>query len=235
MPKDYAPRKVARKARRNTGRGKQQANTARFSGASFGGGLFCGAALMLGLIYGPTLWPALSSTGTAESSSAAVPRPELKYEFMNRLPTEEVVTNVTPYRAPPEATVEQASDTRLAVTKTATAAAKTETAAAETATAAAETATAAAKTATVVPDKSDRAPLHLLQAASFRDKDEANALRATLLLEGMNVSVSEAARADGAWHRVMVGPFATERDLESALTQLRARDIPAMRVAMPPG
>ena len=214
MPKDYAPRKVARKARRNTGRGKQQANTARFSGASFGGGLFCGAALVLGLIYGPTLWPALSSTGTAESSSAAAPRPELKYEFMNRLPTEEVVTNVTPYRAPPEATVEQAGDTRLAV---------------------AETATAATKTATAASDKNDRVPMHLLQAASFRDKDEANALRATLLLEGMNASVSEVARSDGAWHRVMVGPFATERDLESTLTQLRTRDIPAMRVATPSG
>ena len=221
MPKDYAPRKAARKARRNTGRGKQQANAARFSGSSFGGGLFCGVALMLGLIYGPTLWSALPSTGTTESSSVAAPRPELKYEFMNRLPTEEVVTNVTPYRAPPEATVEQAGDTRLAV--------------AETATAATKTATDAAETATAAPDKSDRAPMHLLQAASFRDKDEANALRAMLLLEGMNVSVSEVARADGSWHRVMVGPFATERDLESALTQLRTRDIPAMRVAMPSG
>lgn len=230
MPKDYAPRtprKAASKAQRNTGRGKQQANALRFSGASFGGGLFCGAALVLGLIYGPTLWPALFSAGTVESSSAAAPRPELKYEFMHRLPTEEVVTNVTPYRAPPEATVEQASDTRLAVAKTATAADRTATAAAQTAT--------AVKAAATASDKSDEAPLHLLQAASFRDKDEANAMRATLLLEGMNASVSEAARADGAWHRVMVGPFATERDLESALTQLRARDIPAMRVAMPNG
>ena len=71
--------------------------------------------------------------------------------------------------------------------------------------------------------------VYLLQAASFLRENDAHAMRAELLLEGMEANVSEVPRAaGGAWHRVLVGPFADRVEMRRALTQLRAKDIPAL-------
>lgn len=73
------------------------------------------------------------------------------------------------------------------------------------------------------------AHVYLLQAGSFLRSDDAEAMRAELLLEGMQATVSVVPRAGGrTWHRVLVGPFADRADMTRALTALRGKDIPAL-------
>lgn len=208
--------------------GGTQAAVSRFSGQSFVGGLVCGAATVLAFMYGPGLW---SGTTDDDSLVGVAERQSVTYEFMNRLPTAEVVTNVTPFEPPPPeaANEEQATPSAEPAPAAATLAAG-DAEPAETGRKAVSVESAASEES----GASERAAsTYLLQAASFRDKDDANAMRATLLLEGMNAAVNEAPNADGAWYRVVVGPFTSEGDLERTLTQLRTRDIPAVRV--PPG
>ena len=220
MPRDYAPRKATQSKKRS---GNRQADTPRFSGRSFGGGMFCGAAVVLGLIYGPSLRPASFGAATTEPPSATTTPSPPSFEFLELLPAAEVVTNVTPYEPPlPEASVEQTSDAQSAPARTV-------------ADASAASKPAAAKAETAERAESKSPTIYLLQAASFRNKDDADAMRAALLLEGLNASLDEVRRADGALHRVMVGPFASERAMERTLTQLRAKDIPAMRAQLPSG
>lgn len=58
---------------------------------------------------------------------------------------------------------------------------------------------------------------YLLQAGSFRSAAEADKLRATLLLQGLNVQTSKVTSQNGSvWHRVMVGPFTSRSKLNSA-------------------
>ena len=76
---------------------------------------------------------------------------------------------------------------------------------------------------------------YLLQAASFRSRDEADALRAELLLDGMMATVNAASSPGGvAWHRVMVGPFSTKVEMERTLTTLRSKNIAALPLASTP-
>lgn len=58
---------------------------------------------------------------------------------------------------------------------------------------------------------------YLLQAGSFRAAEDAEHLRAELILQGMTVFTKEVEQASGTWHRVLVGPF------ESELNMTRAR------------
>lgn len=76
---------------------------------------------------------------------------------------------------------------------------------------------------------SEESHVYLLQAASFLRNDDAEAMRAELLLEGMQAKVSVVPRAGGrTWHRVLVGPFPDRTEMRRALTKLRDRDIPAL-------
>ncbi|MFD1216926.1 SPOR domain-containing protein [Microbulbifer celer] len=49
--------------------------------------------------------------------------------------------------------------------------------------------------------------VYILQAASFRDKTEAERLRAQLMLANLDVKVETASDSRGTWHRVLVGPY----------------------------
>ena len=53
-------------------------------------------------------------------------------------------------------------------------------------------------------------------------------MRAELLLKGMTAAVSA---AGVAWHRVMVGPFPNQAEMERTLTRLRSKDISALPIA----
>ncbi|PAU53028.1 SPOR domain-containing protein [Pseudomonas indica] len=61
-----------------------------------------------------------------------------------------------------------------------------------------------------------------LQAGSFRRKDDAEAVRAQIILLGQNVKVESGTVRDETWHRVMVGPFANREQLNSAQKELSA-------------
>ena len=179
-----------------------------FSAKSFAGGALFGVALTLALIYVPGLIPAVGGETPAAGGGDPAKPPALTYEFMHLLPNEEVVTGVTPFAEPDvDPPAAEAKDIPAAAAP-ANLEAPTELAAAS-------------------PPKE-----YLLQAASFRSRDEADALRAELLLDGMTAAVSAVSSTGGvAWHRVMVGPFATKVEMERTLTTLRSKDIAALPVA----
>ncbi|SEC98985.1 SPOR domain-containing protein [Pseudomonas anguilliseptica] len=61
-----------------------------------------------------------------------------------------------------------------------------------------------------------------LQAGSFRRKDDADSLRAQIILLGQNVKVESGTVREETWHRVLVGPFATREQLGQAQKSLAA-------------
>lgn len=66
---------------------------------------------------------------------------------------------------------------------------------------------------------------YFLQAAAFRTQEEADRLRASLLLMDLPTSTEPVELANGRWIRVTVGPFATPVAANRAVTALRSRDI----------
>lgn len=208
MPKDYASRKASGKQRGGTARAL--AGLRGFSARSFGGGALFGAALTLALIHGPGLIPAVGGGAQADVAGDPAKPPALTYEFMDLLPNEEVVTGVTPFAEPDiNAPSVGAEETPAAVAATDLA--------------------APVELAADSPGKE-----YLLQAASFRSRDEADTLRAELLLDGMTAAVSAVSSTGGAWHRVVVGPFSTKVEMERTLTTLRSKDLAALPVAHTP-
>jgi len=81
--------------------------------------------------------------------------------------------------------------------------------------------------ATEKPDH-DKEKEYFLQAASFRFQRDADELRASLILVGLNASTTEISVNEKLWYRVIVGPFKTKRETQRAITQLRERNIPAI-------
>jgi hypothetical protein len=73
----------------------------------------------------------------------------------------------------------------------------------------------------------------LLQAASFRSRDDAERLRAALLLMDLPATTSSITLNNGAWYRVTVGPFDSRVKAERALTRLREKDIAAIWTKRP--
>lgn len=75
---------------------------------------------------------------------------------------------------------------------------------------------------------------YVLQAAQFLREEDARVMQAELMLDGFPVSIATRPRdLGGAWHRVLVGPYAAEPDAQQALAQLLDRDIPAQILARP--
>ena len=195
-------------AKKRTTGGRQGTGGSGFSTRTFGAGTLFGGALTLALIYGPALVPAFVGKTQAQAPTVQPTQPKLTYEFMNLLPNEEVVTDVTPFVAPADtpATDVAASSGRER-----------------------SPATPSVRTAS---ERAGSAKEYLLQAASFRNRDEADAMRAELLLDGMTAVVSAVSSPAGvAWHRVMVGPFPNQAEMERTLTRLRSKDISALPIA----
>lgn len=78
----------------------------------------------------------------------------------------------------------------------------------------------------VVPDNSASATpeteetVYGLQVASFRSTDDADALRAELILLNLDVEISTVNNQGMLWHRVMVGPFLSRTARASAMDTL---------------
>ena len=64
-----------------------------------------------------------------------------------------------------------------------------------------------------------------LQAASFRTQEEADKLRAALLLMDLPAATAPVELATGRWIRVTVGPFYSALQANRAMTELRSRSI----------
>ena len=70
-----------------------------------------------------------------------------------------------------------------------------------------------------------------VQVGSFREKKEADRLRAELALGGFETSIRTATTATGTWHRVTLGPFRGREAAEAAKARVRtARGIDAQIV-----
>ena len=61
-----------------------------------------------------------------------------------------------------------------------------------------------------------------LQAGSFRKREDADKVRAQILLLGQNVQVESGKVREETWHRVLVGPYASREQLAGAQKQLAA-------------
>ncbi|WP_019218251.1 SPOR domain-containing protein [Legionella tunisiensis] len=57
---------------------------------------------------------------------------------------------------------------------------------------------------------------YLLQLASFKNKQEAERLKAALTLKGFDVHVAMSSQQQGNWFRVILGPFHSRGDAEKA-------------------
>ena len=68
----------------------------------------------------------------------------------------------------------------------------------------------------------------MIQAASFRDKLDADQLRAQLLLQDMPAVTSVTDASGSTWHRVVVGPFPRKVEANRAMTALREQNLSPM-------
>lgn len=59
-----------------------------------------------------------------------------------------------------------------------------------------------------------------LQAGSFRNKNDADKLRAQIILLGQNVQIESGKVREETWHRVLVGPYGSREQLAAAQKQL---------------
>jgi len=233
MPTDYAPRQKRPPPKGAVGK---QIPALR----SFGAGAACGIALTLALVYLPTMLSSDEPPADDAVEEAIAAAPSLTYEFMDRLPNEEVVTNVTPYEPPAEveAVAEQAGEAAEqddAPPKSAESLAKTHDSSdtraedAEPIEPAAPLLASAQRGAPPKPAASETPSRqeYLLRTTSFDSRDEADALRARLILEGLAVAVKvvDGDGPEGLSHRVVVGPFPNQLAMQETRTALRGEGI----------
>lgn len=67
--------------------------------------------------------------------------------------------------------------------------------------------------------------VYLLQAGSFRQREDADRRRAELLLLGLEPRVEEADSDNGRWYRVYLGPFNSHPDMTRARSLTAGQDI----------
>ena len=89
---------------------------------------------------------------------------------------------------------------------------------------------------TLTPGGSVRPSAYVVQAGSFRQQDDANRLRARLMLTGMTSDIRINAQDDEGevWHRVVLGPFGSKGDAEQAMASLRQHDLSPTLLTAPP-
>ena len=77
---------------------------------------------------------------------------------------------------------------------------------------------------------------YLVQAGSFREQDEADRLRARLMLTGMGTDIRIDTRdsEDDVWHRVVIGPFNSKQDAERTVASLKQQDVSPIMLEVPP-
>ena len=69
------------------------------------------------------------------------------------------------------------------------------------------------------------AEVFLLQAGSFRQREDADRRRAELLLLGLEPRVEETTSDNGRWFRVYLGPFSSHAAMSKARGLTAAQDI----------
>ncbi len=73
----------------------------------------------------------------------------------------------------------------------------------------------------------------ILQVGSFQSADEADSLKAQLAFLGLKATIKSAVVSDETWHRVQLGPFASETKLSRAKNLLIENEIKYMQRSLP--
>jgi cell division protein FtsN len=74
--------------------------------------------------------------------------------------------------------------------------------------------------------RADKKEVYVLQAGSFRRFEEADTLKASLALIGIQATIqSVAINGEDTWYRVRIGPYSDFSQLRQARSQLRKNDI----------
>ena len=81
-----------------------------------------------------------------------------------------------------------------------------------------------------VPDAPQALPVQAfhIQAASFRREEDAEQLRARLMLQALPAVTARVEIDSGAWHRVTVGPIESAEEAKRIMNLLREQDLSAM-------
>jgi hypothetical protein len=83
------------------------------------------------------------------------------------------------------------------------------------------------------PQKITQTMEYLLQAVSFRKAEDAERLRARLLLSGMEAFTERTSVNGSVWYRVLVGPFPNKTELNRAQTKLREQNLNPLPITRP--
>ena len=75
---------------------------------------------------------------------------------------------------------------------------------------------------------------YVLQAGSFKNKKEAEKLKASLALLGFEAHIQSVTVNSIPWHRVRVGPYGQSHDLYDKIDQLRQNNINAIPMELKP-
>jgi len=78
----------------------------------------------------------------------------------------------------------------------------------------------------------DVAKRYILQAGSFRSRQDAEKLKATVALLGLEASINQVSIDKERWHRVRIGPVNNRRDLNQNLNLLHRNNINAMAMEL---
>lgn len=73
---------------------------------------------------------------------------------------------------------------------------------------------------------------YILQAGSFRNYDDANTLKASLTLLGMEPSIQSVNINSESWHRVRIGPFNSAKNLHEVRSALQKNNIKTITMAL---
>ena len=73
---------------------------------------------------------------------------------------------------------------------------------------------------------------YLLQAGSFRNNEDADRLKASLALLGVQSSIQSVSIKNDTWHRVRIGPFSDTNVLHETLNTLKQNNIHAMTMEL---
>ncbi len=83
----------------------------------------------------------------------------------------------------------------------------------------------AAPAETTTPQSTKNAEFYLLQAGSFKQREDADRRRAELLLLGLEPNIEETNGDNGRWYRVYLGPFQSRTKLNKARSLTAAQNI----------
>ncbi len=73
---------------------------------------------------------------------------------------------------------------------------------------------------------------YILQAGSFRSRQDAEKLKATVALLGLEASINQVSINKEKWHRVRIGPVNNRRELNQNLNLLHRNNINAMAMEL---